>query len=106
MFSAVSAATSASGNGLCPSTLAEILFLNSLRILLPEAGLYLLPLVLGPDPKLACLSEDAFLCIDLPCSLGAVRRFFLSLIFLGFRILYLSEFSLVSFFPHFMICSL
>lgn len=70
----------------------EILFLNSLQILLPDASLYLLPLVLGPDPKLAYLSEDAFLCIDLLFLSGNCQRLFLSLIFLGFRILYLGEF--------------
>ena len=52
----------------------EILFLNSLQILLPDAGLYLLPLVLGPDRKLAYLSVDAFLCIDLLFLSGSCQK--------------------------------
>lgn len=63
----------------------EILFLNSLQILLPEAGLYLLPLVLGPDPKLACLSEDAFLCIDLPFLSGSCQKVLFVFDILGFQ---------------------
>lgn len=64
----------------------EILFLNSLQVLLPDAGLYLLPLALGPDPKPAYLSEDAFLCVDLLFLSGSCQKVLFVFDILGFQV--------------------